>query len=294
MVSVLTLGCTRSDYAVCASEFSFLYAGNESRLDLLSQEVKHIDLYIYNKKTRELIKHEKLSPQKGETSILVPLYAGEYEAVAWGNIGEANQAYQYDTQKRVLNFDKDQIDYNDTHEPIFHAKINNIVIDGQKRAIAMMPMIKNSKTVHVTVFSNDLNNNCEVVLRNRNHSIENKPTDKLSSIPEIEPYNLESQKTVFKFKTHRLNEVEESERSLRITSSDLAGGEKYFSLLQLIKLGVAKAQAIDPEMEQELAEELDKRTHFNIEVYLDRQGNDFTISIYVNGYLIITITPDLR
>jgi hypothetical protein len=299
IVSVLTLGCTRSDYAVCASEFNFLYAGDddESSLDLLSKEVKNIDLYIYNKENGDLVRHVQLSPQKGETSIQVPLYAGEYEAVAWGNIGDKtteSQAYQYDTEKRVLNFANDDLHYNDKHTPIFYGKASSIVIDGQKKAIARIPLIKNSKTIDLTIFGNDLNPMCDVVLNNKNHSMENKPSDKLNSIPKIEHYNTKSQKTVFKFKTHRLNEVEQSEKSLRIKSSDLAGGEKHFELIHLIKLGIAKAQALDPEMEQELAEALDKREHFNIEVYLDKQDNNFAITIYVNGYLIIAITPDLR
>ncbi len=293
---VLAFGCVRSDYYECSVDLNFLYTNNSSNLDLLEKEVEVIDLYIYNKKDNALAYQTQISPKDVQSSITVPLYAGEYYAVGWGNIHSQTNSkafYDYDKELRLLKFSGTEIDYNMDRKPIFHGISDNIIIDGSGKSSAQMSMTKNTKTVDISIFGNDSNVRCEVMNVNRYHTIENMPKEDLISIPEITPYDSTNQKTLFKINTHRLREIKSDKSTLKITSIDAAGGIMKLSLIDLIRAGLARGKTVTPALYDTISKELDRQDHFNIEIYLAKETGGYSVVIYVNGYLVISTTPDL-
>ena len=157
LLVVFSTACVQEELGSCdfPHQLTFHYTHNVESTDLFSEEIDHINLFIYDK-SGQLIKQESIEKQQltAGNSYQVMLPVGEYSFVAHGNVKDAFDYQGVESlQSAVLSVHRDkQGSTSPAFKDMFYAVVNNVkhTIHKQEEATCLF-FRKNSNLVRVII-----------------------------------------------------------------------------------------------------------------------------------------------
>lgn len=155
LLVLLPTGCMKEDNSDCRQDvfFRYKYVLNKDNNDLLSEQVKSIDLYIYSEKG-DLVKMVRGISIKEEVKI-TELLKGKYRAVSWANFSD--DTHEIEDYNRI---DKNKLTLKTINgtavgfkDGLFH-NLTEFETDGITSSTVEASLIKNTNQVKIIIDEN--------------------------------------------------------------------------------------------------------------------------------------------
>lgn len=301
-------GCVNDDLEDCGIGVRFRYVKNVDRIDKFASSVDRITLFVFDGDGKFIEEyHAGGELLKKDYVMILPLRAGDYKLVAWGNPEEEDyeitpcQAGVTTLDEVMLSLrraEKDTVTGHPAH--LFHAGVQDVTISSnyEGRKYLTMDMTKNTNTIRVEAFGLPLETNtntktktktglsgttfdCIITSKNGDYKFDNSITGpRLTYIPH---YSTEDNTLVSDFVILReLNDGLTDSRLIikHYPGESGANGGIPYELFNASLTGLLVPAAVSGD--------LDIDDEYDIELWFDYTNG--TATIVVNGWTI-TETP---
>ncbi|MDH6306602.1 hypothetical protein M2459_003327 [Parabacteroides sp. PF5-5] len=284
-------GCVQDDLSECGIGVQFRYIKNVAGVDKFATAVERISLFVFSEDGRFISEFSDQGSVLQDNYIMtVPLKAGNYKLVAWGNLDECYDITdcipgQTTIEEFMLKLNRldDTVTEHPTH--LFYGGVQEVGIEAAEgRRLILMDLTKDTNTIHVTARGLPVTDNntrtgsnsrfqCTITSRNGDYNFDNSITgNRLTYIPKdsIEEKSLKSEFVVMR----ELNDHSTGSRLL-ITHQGESEDEEVLLDTSLSELLVPLSITGDLDIDDE----------FHLDVFFEHTNGHFTITI--NDWVVV-------
>jgi len=295
----LISGCLKEDLSNCQKlhYLTFEYTKNKQGIDLFSNQVKALDVYVFDKDGKYVKHYSDTGVHLSTSNYAIPIDIpnGEYTFVVWGdvegvyNISDINAERQLQTSLSSFNNSRLSLKADQEYpEDLFFGIAKQVTINSDKSTNTHIQLTKNTNTLHITVngvqnisnSSSDYNFDIICYLANGELKFDNSislPERLFQYIPVKRDENEDT--LAFKIRTIRLLTDMKSQLILYNKTT----GEEIFNE------DIIKLLLLSPDINNN--DDLDANDEYNIKLSVN---TNLSITISVNGYVVVDSDQDLQ
>jgi hypothetical protein len=284
-------GCIQDDLSECGMGVHFRYIKNVEEVDKFATAVEFVTLYVFDENDVFVTEQTETVEYLKDSPMILPLRAGKYKLIAWGNAGDSYEIAACKPGETLLEDfvlkikrEADTVTEHPTH--LFYGGVEEVdIVSGLGRKSVLIDLMKDTNSIYVKATglpigqsgseeagtAGDNPFSCTITSINGDYKFDNSITgNRLTYIPK---YTVEE--NVLKSDFVIMRELNDGSTESRLIILHKESGKELFNknLVNDLLLPAATKNDLD----------IDDEFHINIE--FDQTNGSFSVS--VNDFVVI-------